>query len=226
MKLYQNENKFYAEVFRNGTYTNPLDNKSTVRVNDIKDPKILSEPWKVSFDSPAKKPEAMVMDKLISWIESDNEDLKYFSGTANYKQVFILDQFWLKEDQKLYLDLGRVEVLAEVRLNGQDLGIWWKPPFRADITKFVKQGENHLEIKVTNLWPNRLIGDAKIPADVTYEKAGNLLELPDWYRKGLPMPAGSRSTSVTWEHFDGSEALLESGLLGPVRVYGSRLIYW
>jgi hypothetical protein len=99
----------------------------------------------------------------------------------------------LGKGKKLYLELGAVRNLAEVRVNGQDLGILWKPPFRVDVTRAVHTGPNHLEVKVTNLWPNRLIGDAGLPAE----------------------------QRVTWTAFDAykkDSPLLPSGLIGPVRL--------
>jgi hypothetical protein len=93
----------------------------------------------------------------------------------------------------LWLDLGNVKEIAEVKLNGRDLGIWWKPPFRGDVTSAVRAGKNTLEIRVTNLWPNRLIGDQKLP-----EK--------------------ERHTWATFNPFKADSPLLESGLLGPVQI--------
>ncbi len=91
----------------------------------------------------------------------------------------------------LWLDLGVVKNLARVKLNGQDLGVLWKPPFRLDISSIAKAGANSLEIKVTNLWPNRLIADSKLP-----EK--------------------DRITWTTFNPYKPDSPLLDSGLLGPV----------
>ena len=95
--------------------------------------------------------------------------------------------------RELRLDLGRVKEIAEVKLNGRKLGILWKPPFRADITSAARAGKNTLEIRVTNLWPNRLIGDQRLP-----EK--------------------ERHTWASFNPFKADSPLLESGLLGPVQV--------
>ncbi|MBM3888982.1 MAG: hypothetical protein FJ388_07620 [Verrucomicrobia bacterium] len=106
--------------------------------------------------------------------------------------------------------------MAEVRLNGRDLGILWKPPFRVEITDALKQGENTLEIKVVNLWVNRLIGDEQYPDDCAWRKNGVLEEWPAWLLEGRPRPVTNRITFTTWKHWHKNDKLLPSGLLGPV----------
>jgi len=110
----------------------------------------------------------------------------------------------------LFLDLGRVKNMASLKLNGKDLGVVWTAPWRVDISGVALRKNNHLEIKVVNLWPNRLIGDAALPDDGV--KDG---KWPDWLLKGLPRPS-SRYTFSTYEPYKSDSPLLESGLLGPV----------
>jgi len=118
--------------------------------------------------------------------------------------------------------LGRIAVIAEAVLNGKELGIVWKPPYRYDITEIVKEGTNELQIKVTNQWPNRLIGDEHLPVENEYKKYGpkgsGIVDFPYWFRQGNPKPAGGRVTFATWRHFDKDSPLLESGLIGPVEI--------
>jgi hypothetical protein len=118
---------------------------------------------------------------------------------------------------RLNLDLGRVAVMAEVKVNGQDFGIWWKPPFRADITEALKPGENRLEIKVVNLWINRMIGDEQLAEDSARNPNGTLKEWPQWVNEGKSSPTG-RSTFTSWRLWKKDSPLQESGLLGPVRL--------
>ena len=118
--------------------------------------------------------------------------------------------------RSLWLDLGRVKNLAEVSLNGKPLGILWKPPFRVDITGAAQPGKNKLEIKVTNLWPNRLIGDEQLASDREWN-GKRLKEWPQWVLDGKPSPTG-RFTFTTWHHWNKDDALLESGLIVPVRM--------
>jgi hypothetical protein len=108
-------------------------------------------------------------------------------------------------------------VLAQVKLNGKDLGILWKTPFRVDVTDAVQSGDNALEIRVTNNWVNRLIGDEQLPEDAKRNPKGNLVEWPKWLQEGKPSPTG-RHTFSTWRHWSKDSPLMESGLLGPVTV--------
>jgi hypothetical protein len=99
---------------------------------------------------------------------------------------------------------------------GPILGILWKPPFRVDIASAAKPGPNHLEISITNLWPNRLIGDEQLPPDVDWLPSGALAKWPQWLLDGKPSPNG-RLTFTTWHHITSASPLLPSGLLGPAR---------
>ena len=105
--------------------------------------------------------------------------------------------------------------LAEVKLNGKSLGVLWKAPFRTDVTDLVKPGRNTLEVRVTNLWPNRLIGDEQLPDEVEWN--GNAIaRWPEWLVKGEPRPRTGRIAFTTWRFYRKDSPLLESGLLGPV----------
>ena len=129
------------------------------------------------------------------------------------------------------LDLGDVKNFAEVTVNGKKFPVLWKPPFRLDITDAVKTASVQqqtcidLEVKVTNLWPNRLIGDDRLFAN-DCEWVGTMLrgveefgvrEIPLWVKEGKPSPTG-RHTFTTWRHWSKEDELLPSGLLGPVTI--------
>jgi hypothetical protein len=158
-------------------------------------------------------------------LHTHSEDgVKYFSGTAVYQKKFTVSPAVVANKKRVFLDLGRIAVIAEVVLNGKELGTVWKPPYRLDITDAVKTGSNELQIKVTNLWPNRLIGDEQLPEENEFGTPGGvdglngapILKLPEWYQQNLPKPAGGRVTFTTWKHFKKDSPLLESGLIGPV----------
>jgi len=193
-------------------------------------------PWEIRFPEGWGAPSEIKLDTLQSWTEHENQDVKHFSGTATYLKEFdlsedlLLEHCWrldLPEDVQVIgrcwrLDLGDVQVIAEVKLNGKDLGILWKPPFVVDVTDFVKAGRNQLEVEVTNLWPNRLIGDAALPDDVHWVDTGRhgkgIAEIPAWLLEGKQRPDTERKTFTTWRHYEADSPLLPSGLLGPVRL--------
>ena len=208
--------------WQNGNYT---FNESTgasdeISISDINAPIELSGEWKVNFPGGLGAPEQITIPGLNSLHLHHEDGVRYFSGTASYSRKFIVDPSLVAAGKRVYLDLGRIAVIAEVILNGKELGIVWKPPYRLDITGVIKSGENDLLVKVTNLWPNRLIGDEQLPAENEYGKFGEngaaIKKLPEWYQQGLPKPAGGRITFTTWQHFNRDAPLLESGLIGPV----------
>jgi hypothetical protein len=160
-------------------------------------------------------PARITLDKLISWTEHGEAGIRYFSGTAEYESQFDIPEELLDPSKVLYLDLGQVKYLAEVNLNGTDLGIWWKPSFAAEISKIAKPGKNTLRIRVTNLWVNRLIGDEQFPDDCEWDGV-HLKRWPRWMIEGQPRPVRERLTFTTWKHYTRQSPLVESGLLGPV----------
>jgi hypothetical protein len=149
--------------------------------------------WNVSFQKDRGAPTSATFEKLVSYTENPDAGIKYFSGTASYTKAITADQNWFANGAQLWLDLGDVKNLAEVVVNGKSLGIVWKHPFQVDVSSALKPGENKLEIKVTNLWVNRLIGDAQ----------------PDVINK---------ITYTTMPFYQANSKLQPSGLLGPVKL--------
>ena len=154
----------------------------------------------------------------MPWSEHADPAVKYFSGVATYRKTLgITGESLHSQDCRLDLDLGDVQVMARVTLNGHDLGVLWKPPFRVDITDVAKVGDNALEVQVVNLWPNRMIGDEQLPQDSERNPDGTLKAWPQWLKEGQPSPTG-RYTFTSWRLWKKDDALLPSGLLGPVTV--------
>jgi hypothetical protein len=173
----------------------------------------LSGVWSVRF--PDKE---TTFDRLISWSDSPDEAIKYFSGTAVYRKSLKLPENFLATGQRIELDLGQVDALAEVAVNGKELGILWTLEKTIDITDALNlKKENRLEIRVTNLWPNRLIGDASLPAEPERKPNGTLERWPQWLLDGKPDPSG-RQTFCMWNLWKKDDALISSGLIGPVRL--------
>jgi len=149
--------------------------------------------WNVSFQKDRGAPASATFDKLVSYTENSDAGIKYFSGTATYTNTLTGPAGWFKKDEEIWLNLGEVKDLAEVIVNGKSLGVVWKTPYRINITSALKQGDNTLEIKVTNLWVNRLIGDAQ--PNVT-----------------------NKITYTAMPFYQPNAKLLPSGLLGPVKI--------
>ena len=177
----------------------------------------LAGPWEIHFAPGGGAPDRLALNALASWSESADPRVKYYSGAATYTKTVSIPPALLSADQGLWLDLGRVEVMAEVRLNGRDLGILWKPPYQVDISEAAKAGDNTLEIKVVNLWINRQIGDEFLPEDSERNPEGTLKAWPQWLTDGAASPTG-RKSFTSWRLWHKTDAPVESGLLGPVRI--------
>jgi hypothetical protein len=153
-------------------------------------------PWELAFQADRGAPARITLDKLSSWHENSDTGVKYFSGTGTYTKTIQAPAGWFKIGTRLLLDLGDIKNLAEVTVNGQPLGVLWKTPFQVDVTDALQPGANALQVKVTNLWVNRLIGDRQ----------------PD---------AAKKYTYTTQQFYQAGSPLLPSGLLGPVRIVRS-----
>lgn len=153
----------------------------------------LTGAWDLSFDTAWGGPAHITTNTLQSWTDFEDSGIKYYSGTAVYRKRFSVNSIHLK-GSKVILDLGNVLDLATVKINGHSLPAVWTPPFTADITAFVKPGDNTLEVEVTNLWPNRLIGDSKLP----------------------PEQRRTKTNVMKFNAPDAEKLLRISGLLGPV----------
>jgi len=174
----------------------------------------LSKDWIIRFPEGKGTPLQFKLDSLVSLHTLKEFGVKYFSGTASWQRTFTLTLNDLVGN-RLILDLGQVAIMAEVYVNGKSAGMCWKPPFRMDLTNLLKPGENQLDIRVTNLWVNRLIGDEFLPAEIEYNAWGEIKTLPDWYATNQPK-TGERITFVNWKQYDQHGPMVESGLVGPV----------
>jgi hypothetical protein len=151
-------------------------------------------PWEVSFQPGRGAPASVTLEQLISWSDSTDAGVKYFSGAGTYTKTIEASAEWFKAGAKLWIDLGDVKNLAEVTVNGKRLGIVWHAPYRVDATRVLKPGANQVSIKVINAWVNRLIGDQQPDATTKY-------------------------TFADVKPYKANSPLLASGLLGPVHLY-------
>jgi len=135
--------------------TNKKSNQASLA--QIKAPVLINTPWKVSFDEKMRGPkETVTFENLTDWSENYNEQIKYYSGTAVYR-----NSFNLKPENKIryYLEIDEVYNLAEVKINGKSCGTIWTKPYRVEITDVLINGNNSLEITVANTHANRLLGN-------------------------------------------------------------------
>ena len=181
----------------------------------------IAGPWKVNFAPKSGGPGEVKFDKLADWSKRPENGIKYYSGTAVYENTFAAPP--VSANTKWMLDLGAVEVVAEVKLNGKDLGILWKAPYQVDVTSALKPGENKLELKIVNLWVNRQIGDEQLPEDSPRDKNGTMKTWPDWLQQGKPSPTG-RISFTSWRLWKKGDPLVPSGLIGPVTLQPSETV--
>jgi len=177
-------------VFRDAASTpsraQPVETRSTLTT--------IAGPWQGTFPPDLGAPGRARFDSLTAWNSSSDDGIKYFSGTATYAKEFEVSPDWLRPDARVVLDLGAVKEIAEVTVNGTAVGgVLWKAPYSVDATRALHAGTNRLEVKVTNLWVNRIVGDAQ--PNVT-----------------------ARYTFLGFPQYSKSAPLLQSGLLGPVRL--------
>lgn len=152
----------------------------------------LNGQYKVDFLNKDIAPKGPIrLEELIDWSKSDNEQIKYYSGTAVYTKTFTIDE--LAKNQDTYINLGKLSVMAKVKLNGKYVGGLWIAPYQLNISEAIKQGENKLEIEVVNLWRNQLIKDKTRPKNEKY-------------------------TWIVIDKITPKSPLQSSGLLGPVTI--------
>jgi hypothetical protein len=175
-------------VFRK---TTTESSRTLPRTNET-DLAAIDGPWKLSFQPGLGAPASVTLDKLISWSDSTDTGVKYYSGTGTYTKTVQVPASGMQKGAQIWLDLGDVANLAEVTVNGKEVGEVWHAPYRVDVTQAVKPGANEVVVKVQNAWVNRLIGDEQ--------------------------PGATRYTMADVKPYKATSPLLPSGLIGPVRL--------
>lgn len=169
----------------------------------------LNDPWEVSFDTSWGGPESVKFNELVDWSVHPNDSIKFYSGTAKYENTFKWNQ---ESAGDVYLDLGEVFIIAEVKLNDELVGTLWTQPWRIKINDYIKEGVNTLEITVANQWANRLIGDERYPEDGIKDN-----KWPEWLLN-KEKRSSKRLSFITYPFFQANDFLQPSGLLGPVQI--------
>lgn len=190
-------NSIFATIYNPGSYDVHFSNnkKITLNTDNLPSEYNLTNGWSVRFDSEWGKKESVAFDRLKSWTDFKDPLIRYYSGKATYTNSFVLKKHQIKQ-KKIILDLGNVQDMGVICINGNTLPLSWYAPFEVDITPYAKEGENTVSVDVINLWANRLIGDGKLPQH-------------------------ERMTQTNIKKFDQPDAekyLRVSGLLGPVKV--------
>lgn len=187
----------YADIYDPGTYTLYCSdgNVSQITAKHLPEILTLAGSWDVHFDPEWGPVDTIRFDSLQSWTEFDDPLIRYYSGTATYEKEFTMDRRQIR-GRKVLLDLGNVQDVAVIRLNGHEFPVSWSDPYEVDITQWVLPGRNRLSVDVVNLWPNRLIGDGKLPSE----------------------ERRTRSNVSKYDAPDAEKYLRISGLLGPVQI--------
>jgi len=202
----ENEPEFVLNANGKYHFTNNLGEKKEVMINELPDDMEISGPWEIRFPQGWGAPTRSTFPELESWTESLIDGIKHFSGIATYYKTINVNESLIQSDSHITLDLGHVKEVADVFLNGRPLGIQWKAPYKYNITEAVKPGENHLVVEVANVWSNRLTGDAKLPENQRHTNTN--------------ITGGPQAWTTPWKDVP----LIESGLMGPVKIKFSKTI--
>ena len=182
-----------ARVEHPGTYrvTTVKGKVHELRVAQIPSAESLQGEWKVQFVPAIGSARQFTFDHLMDWATHESDAVKFFSGTATYAKTFSVTE--PNKARSVYLDLGEVAGIANVRINGKPVGSLWTAPWRLDVTDAVRPGANQLEVDVVNPWNNHLVGDARLPGR-------------------------AETASLTAQVVQKDSPLRPAGLMGPVRV--------
>ncbi len=188
-------NPYVLHTSQNGKYSvETVSGKKIEReVRNLPEAKEIDGAWTVKFDPDWGGPASIEFDRLVSWPEHSDSGVKYYSGTAVYEKKIDVPADFLGKNRKVLLELGEVYGMATVKLGGKEIATLWNPPYTLDVTKFVKPGENTLQIEVVNTWWNRLVGDEQPGVDKKF-------------------------TFATTKIWNANSELLPAGVIGPVKL--------
>ena len=181
--------------------TAPAHHEVCERIESVE----LPPPYQVRFDPQWGAPESVVFDQLESWTSHPDEGIRHYSGIACYEKTFDVPQEWLQDKRRVWLEFDNLRDVAEIHLNDRPAGALWKPPYRVEITKFLKQGDNRLQVRVANTWVNRCLQDATLPLEQRLTWSNSMhMHFPDKSATDLRM---------RWD-----QGPLPSGIIGKVRL--------
>jgi hypothetical protein len=181
----------------------------------------LEGPWEVTFDQTRGGPGTVSFGELTDWTRNPEKGIRYYSGIAIYRTSFDLPAgINIDRGDRIFLDLGEVNHMARVRLNGKETGVVWTEPCRVEMTEQIQSEQNFLEIEVANLWPNRMIGDEQYPWDGPEHGTW-----PEWLLTGKARPTNRLTFTPLRGYYQADSELIPSGLLGPVKLLRKKFSY-
>lgn len=186
--------------------------------------------WDVTFEPKLAERFTRTYQVLKDFSEDEDPNVKYFAGTATYRKEVEIEDSAIKDGHRIILDLGEMNDIAEISVNGKSAGVAWYPPYVIDITDVAKAGKNTIAIAVSNNWANRLIGDEQHPADFEWgedrgiDKGRAMKSFPDWFINNTPRPSEGRKTFNLWYYYRKDSPLNPAGLVGPVRIIEQEVI--
>jgi hypothetical protein len=185
--------------------------------------KEIEGPWNITFKPKLDEPFNTIYKELKDFSSIADPRIQYFAGSAVYKSSFKIASNNTNSNNQYLLDLGTMNDIASIKVNGINLGVTWYPPYIIDVSKAIRNGTNQIEITVTNNWANRLIGDEKEPADFEWgadrDELGRAMKsFPDWFVEDKPRPSAGRKSFILWYYYRADSRLKPAGLVGPVKI--------
>lgn len=180
--------------------------------------------WAVSFASQLDTPFRAKLDTLSDFSVNSDPRIRYFAGTATYTNDFKMQRKQMAQGDRIIIDLGTMNDIAILKVNGTCVDTLWYPPYQRDITAYVRRGTNTIQVEVTNNWANRLIGDEQLPADFEWgqdrgaDRGRAMKGYPSWFINGTPRPQQGRKCFAVWYYYRKDSPLQRAGLCGPVKI--------
>jgi hypothetical protein len=208
----QEDNQIKMLAFKEGKYIvhDKKGNKKIFEIENLGSPIPIKGVWSVEFNEKTGAPANIAFPELISWTTHPNPFIKHYSGKAVYRKQFNVPDLNKNKNTRIYMDLGDLSAMAEVFINSESAGILWKPPYRLDVTQYLKTGTNKLAIVVLNTWYNRFLLDLTLPKQERFLEVKGQIH----YINGQPY---YRSRLL--------KDLMPSGLFGPVRLVFGQCVF-
>lgn len=221
LKLLPNQTLFLVlnDTSYSSTPASYFDSEEKVKSSEMK----IDGTWQVKFNPMLSAGFSLLLDSLTDFSLHTDNRVRYFTGEAIYTKEFHLDEDIVKASKEIILDLGEMNDIASIRINGKDAGVWWYPPYRKNVVEMLKPGDNVIEIGVVNNWANLLIGDEQYDADFEWgkdrgvKKGRPMKSYPDWFVENKERPS-ERKAFLIWYYHRKDTQLQPAGLSGPVKL--------